>query len=50
MIDVAGSATRVLVEQVGAVDASRLGRRVGHASAHEMWDIDESLLVVLGLR
>ncbi|QGG94401.1 type II toxin-antitoxin system PemK/MazF family toxin [Actinomarinicola tropica] len=50
VIDVAGTATRVLVEQVGAVDASRLGRRVGHATAQEMWDIDEALLVVLGLR
>ena len=48
-IDVDGTSTRVLVEQVGAVDATRLGKVVGHATAHEMWAIDESLLVVLGL-
>lgn len=49
-IVVDGEATRVLVEQVGAVDLSRLGDRVAHASAEEIWGIDESLLTVLGLR
>lgn len=43
-------ATRVLVEQVGAVDVSRLGDLVGHASPEEMWVVDEALLTVLGLR
>jgi mRNA interferase MazF len=42
--------TRVLVEQVGAVDVSRLGELVGHASPEELWGIDEALLTVLGLR
>ena len=46
---VEGQATRVLVEQVGAVDVNRLGASVGHASAEEIWGIDESLLTVLGL-
>jgi mRNA interferase MazF len=46
---VEGEATRVLVEQVGAVDSSRLGDRVGHVTAEELWGIDESLLTVLGL-
>jgi mRNA interferase MazF len=41
--------TRVLVEQIGAVDAQRLGRRAAHLSAEEMWSIDEALLTVLGL-
>lgn len=41
--------TRVLVEQLGAVDATRLGDLVGHASPEEMWGIDEALLTVLGL-
>lgn len=45
-----GEATRVLVEQVGAVDVSRLGTHVGLASPEEMWGIDESLLTVFGLR
>lgn len=42
--------TRVLVEQVGAVDVNRLGDHVGLASPEEMWGIDESLMTVLGLR
>ena len=46
---VEGENSRVLVEQVGAVDVSRLGDPVGHASAEEMWGIDESLMTVLGL-
>lgn len=48
-IAVAGEPTRVLVEQLGAVDAQRLGRRVGHLAAEEMWSIDEALVVLLGL-
>jgi mRNA interferase MazF len=44
-----GQTTRVLVEQVGAVDVNRLGDPVRHASAEEIWGIDESLLTVLGL-
>ncbi len=46
---VAGEATRVLVEQLGAVDAQRLGRRVGRLSGDEMWAVDDALLTVLGL-
>jgi mRNA interferase MazF len=44
-----GEATRVLAEQVGAVDATRLGALVDHVTGEEMWGIDESLLTVLGL-
>jgi mRNA interferase MazF len=46
---VAGDSTRVLVEQVGAVDAQRLGPRVGQLAADEMWAVDEALATVLGL-
>jgi mRNA interferase MazF len=45
-----GETTRVLVEQLGAVDVTRLGDQVGHASPEEIWGIDESLMTVLGLR
>ena len=45
-----GKTTRVLVEQVGAVDVNRLGTRIGTASPEEMWGIDESLRTVLGLQ
>ena len=48
-VEVAGRITRVLVEQLGAVDAQRLGRRVGHLSHEEMWGVDDSLTAVLGL-
>jgi len=47
---IAGEATKVLVEQLGAVDVNRLGDHVGHASPEEIWGIDESLMTVLGLR
>ncbi len=46
---VEGKTTRVLVEQVGAVDVDLLGDPVGHASAEEIWGIDESLRAVLGV-
>ena len=48
-ITVGEDATKVLVEQLGAVDATRLGDLVGHTSPEEMWGIDEALLTVLGL-
>jgi mRNA interferase MazF len=44
-----GEGTRVLAEQVGAVDATRLGDLVDHVTGEEMWGIDESLLTVFGL-
>ena len=46
---VAGESARVLVEQLGAVDVQRLGRRVGRLDSHEMWAIDDALTTVLGL-
>jgi mRNA interferase MazF len=48
-VDVAGGPTRVLVEQLGAVDVQRLGRRVGRLTSEEMWSVDDALVVVLGL-
>jgi mRNA interferase MazF len=48
-VEVAGDLTRVLVEQLGAVDVQRLGRRVGKLTAGEMWSVDDALVVVLGL-
>jgi mRNA interferase MazF len=47
--EIAGETTRVLVEQVGAVDARRLGELAGHLTHEEMWGVDEALLAVLGL-
>ena len=49
-IDVAGDTTRVLVEQVGAVDVTRLGDLAGHITREELWGVDDALLTVFGLR
>jgi len=49
-IEIDGDRTRVLVEQIGAVDASRLGDIAGHLTPEELWGVDEALLTVLGLR
>lgn len=48
-IDLDGQTTRVLVEQVGAVDAQRLGELAGHLSPEELWGVDDALMTVLGL-
>jgi mRNA interferase MazF len=48
-IDVHGESTRVLVEQLGAVDVSRLGDLAGHLTREELWGVDEALMTVLGL-
>lgn len=49
-IEVNSTTTRVLVEQLGAVDVGRLGRLVGHLSREELWGVDDALETVLGLR
>jgi len=48
-VTIAGQETRVLVEQLGAVDVERLGKRAGLLAAAEMWSVDEALITVLGL-
>ncbi len=48
-VEISGRTTRVLVEQLGAVDVSRLGDLCGHLSPDEMWGVDEALTTVLGL-
>jgi mRNA interferase MazF len=48
-IQLEGETTKVLVEQLGAVDTSRLGRLASHVSPEELWGIDEALMTVLGL-
>lgn len=49
-VEVEGETTRVLVEQVGAVDLQRLGDLAGHLNREEVWGVDDALLTVLGLR
>ena len=48
-IEIEGTPTRVLVEQVGAVDLQRLGDLVGRLSPEELWGVDAALVAVLGL-
>lgn len=48
-IEVGGETTRVLVEQLAAVDVQRLGKRVGHLAVEEIWSLDDALTTVLGL-
>jgi mRNA interferase MazF len=49
-VEVAGEPTRVLVEQLGAVDTTRLGDLAGRLSPAEMWGVDLALETVLDLR
>jgi len=49
-IDFGGSTTKVLVDQMAAVDGElRLGGIVGRLSAHEMVEVDLALRLLLGL-
>ena len=48
-IELAGTPTRVLVEQTTAVSPERLGKSVGRLSARELSDVDAALAVVFGL-
>ncbi|MFT3716239.1 MAG: type II toxin-antitoxin system PemK/MazF family toxin [Gordonia sp. (in: high G+C Gram-positive bacteria)] len=48
-VDVAGSSTRVLVEQTAAVDPRRLGERVGRLGFDELRAVDAALRLVLAL-
>lgn len=50
LIELNGRRTRVLVEQLQAVDAEkRLGRKVGRLSLEEQHEVDQALRLVLGL-
>jgi mRNA interferase MazF len=49
-IDIAGTPTRVLVEQTGAIDVTRLGDHHGHLTAEEQWGVDLALETVLDLQ
>jgi mRNA interferase MazF len=49
-VTVAGAQTRVLVEQLRAVDLERLDERAGRLSPGEQREVDDALALVLGLR
>jgi mRNA interferase MazF len=48
-IEIEGTQTRILAEQVAAVDVGRLGDLAGRLSPEEQWGVDAALLAVLGL-
>ena len=48
-VQVVGSSTRVLVEQLRAVDLQRLDKHVGRVTPEEQRGIDQALELVLGL-
>ena len=48
-VEVAGEKTRILVEQLRAVDRQRLGEPSGRLTASELRAVDEALELVLGL-
>jgi mRNA interferase MazF len=48
-IEVLGTQTRVLVEQVSVVDPQRLGDSAGRLDAAEMQAVDEALRLILAL-
>jgi mRNA interferase MazF len=48
-VEIAGQPTRVMVEQVRALDMRRLDDFQGHLSAGEMREVDEALALVLAL-
>ena len=48
-ITIAGTETRVLVEQVTVVDPERLGSDAGRLDATELRTVDDALGLILGL-
>ncbi len=48
-VEVAGATTKVMVEQLRAVDGRRLGETAGHLHADELWDVEKALILVLDL-
>lgn len=49
MITIQGEETQVLVEQTAALAPERLGELVGHVTYAELQQIDQALLLALGL-
>jgi mRNA interferase MazF len=50
VIDLSGTTTRVLTDQVRVLDAQSITGSLGRLSAEELQTLDEALTVVFGLR
>jgi mRNA interferase MazF len=48
-VEIDGARTRLLLEQIGAIDPSRLGESHGLLARDELHDVDRALAIVLGL-
>jgi len=48
-VEILGERTKVLVEQIAALDIGRLGKIVSNLHGDAMWNIDDALRTVLGL-
>jgi mRNA interferase MazF len=48
-VTIADEPTRIMCEMIGAVDARSLGKQVGHLTLGEQRNVDDALLLVLGL-
>jgi mRNA interferase MazF len=48
-VEIDGTATKVLVEQLGAVEVTRLGELACRLTPEEQWGVDTAILTVLGL-
>jgi mRNA interferase MazF len=49
-VEIAGERTRVMVEQMRALDLERLGPHAGQLSASEQRAVDDALVLTLALR
>jgi mRNA interferase MazF len=49
VVEIAGSKTRVMVEQLRALDVGLLGEQAGRLDADEQAAVDDALRLVLGL-
>lgn len=49
IVTIGRDSTKVLVEQMAAIDVRRASETVGQVSIEEMWAIDDALTLVVGL-
>ncbi len=50
LIDISGTATRVLTDQLRVLDAQAIAGSVGYLTRSELEAVDDALALVLGLR
>jgi mRNA interferase MazF len=50
LIDIDGTTTRVLVDQLRALDAQAIAGNIGYLTRSELEAVDDALALVLGLR